>query len=222
MRLFTSEQSPTPNSGVEHVLVLQWGDADAIVMLTPVLRAVRTAMPDAELTLMTSTVGGEMAPLLPWVDHVMVDPSVGQDGAGSRSINPREEIAFIERLRRHNFSVALIFGSIAQSTTRAAFACYLAGIPYRVGFAKGMSASVLSHPLPPPADDLHQVDRDLTLLHAIGISGEDQQTELSIPENVENRANELLGIAGLKLDIPYMIVAPESISNSGSSFPYHY
>lgn len=225
MKLFQSEQLPADQisrANLEHVLVMQLGDSSALVMLSPALRALREALPHAELTLITSPAGSQLASLLPGVDQVLVDQAVGQEGAGSHSINPREEIAFIERLRRHDFSIALIFSSISQPPTRAAFACYLAGIPYRVAFAKGMSGAVLSHPLPPPADDLHQVDRNLTLLRAIGILEADQRMELNIPENVENRANELLGIAGLKLNVPYTILAPGPMGVAGQYVPDHF
>ena len=214
MKLFSSEQSTMDQiakAELAHVLIMQLGDSGAVVMLSPVLRALREALPHAQLTLLTTEIGSQMAPLLPWVDHVMVDQAIWQEGTGSHLINPREEIAFIERLRGHDFSLALIFSSVSQSPLRAAFACYLAGIPYRVGFAKGVSGSVLSHSLLPPADELHQVDRNLDLLRAIGISEADQRLELNIPENVENRANELLGMAGLKLNTPYIILAPGSI-----------
>ena len=225
MRLFKSEPVPAEQISrveLEHVLVIQLGDTGAVVMLSPALRALREALPHAELTLMTSPAGSQVAPLLPWVDQVMVDQVVGQEGSGSRSINPREEFAFIECLRQRNFSVALIFSSVSQSPARAAFACYLAGIPYRVAFARGGTGSVLSHPLAPPADDLHQVDRNLSLLRAIGIVEADQRMELAIPENVENRANELLGIAGLKLNIPYIILAPGSMGVFGQYAPDHF
>ena len=204
---------------LKHVLILQLDDPSAIVMLSPALRALRETLPDTKLTLMTSAAGSQIAPLLPWVDRVMVEPAVGQDSAGSLLINPREEIAFIEQLRHYDFSLALIFSSVSQSPMRAAFACYLAGIPYRVGFAKGVNGSVLSHSLLPPADDLHQVDRNLSLLRAIGISEADKRMELNIPENVANRANELLGMAGLKLHIPYIILAPGSL---GQYAPDHF
>ena len=204
MKLFTSEQStanPISKSDLERVLVAHSGDASSIVVLSPVLRALRGALPHAELTLMTSPAGSQIAPLLPWVDQVMVDQALGRDGPENGLINPREEIALIERLRRHDFSIAFIFSSVSQSPMRAAFACYLAGIPYRVGFGQGMSGSLLSHALP-PADDLHQVERNLSLLSAMGISDADQQMELNIPERVEDRANELMGLAGLKLNVP--------------------
>src|SRR5690349_17352464 len=198
MKLFNTEKRSAdqiPQAEFENVLVMQLDDASGIIMLSPALRALRAALPNAKLTLMTSAAGSQMASLLPWVDHVIIDQAVGQDGLGSRVINPREEIAFIERLRSRDFSIALIFNSVSQSPLRAAFACYLAGIAYRAGFAKGMGSSVLSHAFQPPADDLHQVDRNLSLLTAIGIPETDQHMELNIPENVENRANELLDIA---------------------------
>ena len=112
LKLFSSEQShldPIAEANLEHVLVMQLDDTSAIVMLSPALRALRQALPQAELTLLTSEKGSQMAALLPWVDHVMVDPMIGEEDTGSRLINPREEIAFIERLRHHNFSTALIF-----------------------------------------------------------------------------------------------------------------
>ncbi len=222
MKLFSSQHSPMDQiagADLKHVLILQLGDSSAIVMLSPALRALRETLPHAKLTLMTSAAGSQIAPLLPWVDRVMVEPSVGQDSAGSLLINPREEIALIEQLRHYDFSLALIFSSVSQSPMRAAFACYLAGIPYRVGFAKGMNGSVLSHSLLPPADDLHQVDRNLSLLRAIGISEADKRMELNIPENVETRANELLGMAGLKLHTPYIVLAPGSLSVLGQYAP---
>ncbi|HET9907376.1 MAG TPA: glycosyltransferase family 9 protein, partial [Anaerolineales bacterium] len=225
MKLFSSDQSTMDQiakADLAHVLIMQLDDSSAVVMLSPALRALREALPHAQLTLLTTEAGSQMAPLLPWVDHVMVDQAMWQDGTGSRLINPREEIAFIERLRRHDFSIALIFSSVSQSPLRAAFACYLAGIPYRVGFAKGMSGSILSHSLLPPADELHQVDRNLNLLRAIGISEADQRMELNIPQNVENRANELLGLAGLKLNTPYVVLAPGSMGTLGPYAPDHF
>jgi ADP-heptose:LPS heptosyltransferase len=225
MKLFASEQSPADHismSDLEHVLVMQSGDTSSIVMLSPALRALREALPHAELTLLTSVAGGQLAPLLPWVDTVMIDQTVSQNSSGNGSINPREDIALVERLRRHNFSMALIFTSTSQSPLRAAYACYLAGIPYRVGFAKGMSGSTFSHFLLPPPDDAHQVDRNLQLLRAIGIFGSDPRTELNIPENVENRAHELLGSAGLKLHIPYIVLAPGSIGATNQYAPNHF
>ena len=224
MKFLSSQLSTNhiPASELEHVLLMQLDGVSGVVMLSPALRALREALPHTELTLMTSAAGGQLAPLLPWVDNVMVDQTIRQDDFGIRSINPRDDIAFVERLRRHNFSIALIFNSISQSPLRAGYACYLAGIPYRVGFANGTSGSILSHGLLPPSDELHQVDRNLKLLQAIGISIPDSRTELSIPESVGNRANELLSSAGLELNIPYIVLAPGAIGTLSQYAPDHF
>src|SRR5688572_24429549 len=76
MKLFSSEQSPTDQiakADLAHVLIMQLDDSGSIVMLSPALRALREALPDAQLTLLTTEAGNQMASLLPWVDHVMVD-----------------------------------------------------------------------------------------------------------------------------------------------------
>ena len=225
MELFISKQSPANpilKSALQHVLVIQLDDTSAIVMLSPTLRTLREALPHAELTLMTSAAGSQIAPLLPWVDHVMVDQAVGRDDTRHHSINPEEDVAFVERLRQHNFSLALIFTSVSQSPLRAAYACYLAGIPYRVGYAKGVRESVLSHVLLPPADEVHQVDRNLSLLKAIGISGVAQHMELNIPQTIENSASELLAAIGLKPNIPYIVFAPGCTDTLSHYAPHHF
>lgn len=204
------------------MLAMQLDDPSAVVMLTPALRTLRPALPSAELTLMTSLVGGQIAPLLRWVDNVMIDHAVARDGAGQHGINSREDITFVERLRRHNFSIALIFTAASQSPLRAAYVGYIAGIRYGVGFASEIGASIISHFLPPPADDLHQVDRNLNLLEAIGIFGADGRTELSIPQNVENRANELPGMIGVKPEIPHIVFPPGSEGLLNQYEPSHF
>jgi ADP-heptose:LPS heptosyltransferase len=116
----------------------------------------------------------------------------------------------------------LIFTSFSKSALPAAHACYLAGIPSRVGFASQMRGSLLSHVLLPPSNDVHQVDRNLSLLEAIGFSGGDRRTELSIPEEVENSANHLLSAVGLKPNRPYIVVAPGSGGEVNSYGPQHF
>jgi ADP-heptose:LPS heptosyltransferase len=206
--LTTGESSAILTGNLQHVLVIQLANTSDVVMMSPALRALRERLPDTKITFMTSSAGSQLAPLLPWVDKIIVDQSVWRDRVGNRSFNPREDVAIIERLRRENFSLALIFTDVSQSSQRAAYACYLAGIPYRVGFAGGANDSTLSHILPPPADDMHQVDRNLSLLSCIGISARDTNMELNIPEHVTKGAHDLLSQAGVKPGVPYIVIAP--------------
>src|SRR5215216_107889 len=119
----------------QHVLVMQPDRISDVIMLSPAVRTLREALPDAQMTLLASAEGSQAAPLLPWIDDVMVYQASNGHGMGRGSFNPRENIAFIEQLRRQRLSLAVIFTSFSQSPLPAAYACFLAGIPYRVGYA---------------------------------------------------------------------------------------
>jgi ADP-heptose:LPS heptosyltransferase len=117
MKPFASEPSPTnriSEPDLQHMLVVQLDETSAVILLSPLLHTLRNPLPDTEITLMTSAASSEVAPLLPWVNNIMIDRVFGKDGAGNRSINPREDVAFVERLRRNNFSIALIFTGLSQ------------------------------------------------------------------------------------------------------------
>jgi ADP-heptose:LPS heptosyltransferase len=190
-------------------------------MLSPALRTLKESLPHAEITLLTSSRGSQAIPLLPWVDHVMVYPAVWREITESSLVNLRKDMAFIEQLRDQRFSMSMIFTALAESPWPSAYACYLAGIPHRVGFAQDVNSSALSHVLPPPADDLHQVDRNLNLLEAIGICEANNRVEISILEEIERRAQELLSENGIQPETPYMILAPEA-SLPGDLYNPHY
>jgi ADP-heptose:LPS heptosyltransferase len=213
---------PLLQADLQRVLVVQSETPGDLVMLSPALRALRRSLPDTQITLMTSAAGCELAPLLPWIDDVLVDQEKWRDSHGTHLFNPGQDVDFIEKLRGQNFSLALIFTSFSKSALQAAHACCLAGIPYRVGFASQMSGTLLSHVLLPPANDVHQVDRNLSLVEAIGLSGEDRRTELSIPEETENSANDLLSAVGVKPNLPYIVVAPGSGGEVSPYSPQHF
>ena len=214
---------PILKNDLQRVLAIQLASSSDVVMLSPALRTLREALPNSEITLMTSEAGSQVAVLLPWIDNVMTDQAVWRESPGHRSLNPREDVALIERLRQQNYSLAFIFTSISQSPQRAAYACYLAGIPFRVGYANEPKDSLmLSHFLHAPNQDVHQVDRNLHLLEAVGISGRDKRVELEIPESVEKKANELLGAAGLRPELPYLVLAPGSTQALSEYDPNHF
>jgi hypothetical protein len=60
-------------------------------------------------------------------------------------IDPGREFERIEMLRAHQFDASIIFTSFSQSPYPPAYACYLAGIPVRIGQSKEFGGSVLSH-----------------------------------------------------------------------------
>jgi ADP-heptose:LPS heptosyltransferase len=157
---------------------------------------------------MASSEGSEVASMLPWVDDVLIHDAIWQDIPPEQLLNSQHDMDLIETLRERQFSMALIFTSFSQTPFPAAYACYLAGIPYRLGFSREFGGGVLSHFAASPADELHQVDRNLKLLETIGIYTQNHRPELHIRDDVQERANELLYSVHLNSQRPFIVLAP--------------
>ena len=204
------------------VLVMRLDTIGDVVMLGPALRTLREQLPGAEITLMTSSEGREAASLLLWVDHVLVHDTPWQDGSSVNVLNSQEEVDLIYQLQESQFSMAIIFTSLSQSASAAAYVCHMAGIPYRVGFSKDPGDGMLSHSLSLPPDETHQVDRNLGVLEAIGIYAQNNLPELYIPEEVQEQANELLHTVGVNPHAPYIVLAPGASCSARRYDPFRF
>jgi ADP-heptose:LPS heptosyltransferase len=179
-----------------------------VVGLGPALRAVRAGLPDARITLWTSPAGNRVAPMLPWVDDVLVSEVVWQDASGKLPLDPARELALADELRRRRFDAALLFTSFSQSPWAPAYACYLAGIPLRAGESKEFGGSLLTHRVPAIPDAVHQAERNLHLVESLGFSAENRDHEQHLPAEARERAAALLGRVGLHPGDAYAVVAP--------------
>ena len=201
-------ESDIVHGNISRVLAIRLDNIGDVVMLEPALRALRDKLPNAEITLLVSSGASAVASMIPAVDKVLIHDAVWQDISSQNLFDLQREMDLIELLQAGQFSMAVIFTSFSQSPFPAAYACYLAGIPYRVGFSKEFGGGVLSHFSPSPADEIHQVDRNLSLLETIDIYAQTDHPELCIPDHVQNRADELLESAHVKPHMPFIVLAP--------------
>jgi ADP-heptose:LPS heptosyltransferase len=178
-----------------------------MVMMTPALRALRAACPDAHITLMASPAGALVAPMLPWIDHLFVHRALWQQLSPAPP-DPAEQRRLIRGLQAGEYGAALVFTSFSQSPHPPAYACYLAGVPVRAGLSKEFGGGVLSHWFVPPPHATHQVDRNLFLLESLGVSPQGSDLELSIPAEAEPEAEGLLREGGVEPGEPYVVLAP--------------
>jgi ADP-heptose:LPS heptosyltransferase len=191
----------------QHLLVIRLDNIGDVVMLSPALRALRRHFPQARITLMASPAGSQVAPLLPWVDDVFTHSAMWQE-LGGTALDPSRERALIQRLAHLGADAALIFTSFIQSPHPPAFACYLAGIPIRVGQSKEFGGMVLSEWVRAMPDDAHQVDHNCHLLEAIGIHVDDRSLDLTIPRHVDEQALSLLAAHGIDEEDAFIVAAP--------------
>jgi ADP-heptose:LPS heptosyltransferase len=150
------------------------------LMMSPALRSLRHQLPEAEITLLCSPSGALAAPLLPWLDAVLPWRVLWQD-LGRLAFNPDREWQLIEDLKQRQFDAAMIFTSFSQSPHPPGLICALAGIPLRLGESKEQDDSTLTHAVAPAPDNIHQVDRNLRLIAAVGFAVSDRQLALRVP-----------------------------------------
>lgn len=208
----------TPDfTSLKRILAIRLDNIGDVVMLSPALRSLKQAFPEAQLSLMASPAGSQVAPLLPWVDDVFTWEAVWQDIAEHVPMDTGKEFALVDLLQQRHFDAAFIFTGITQSPHPPAYACYLAQIPIRIGQSREFGGGVFSHWVKPPKEDSYQVDRNLHLLEAVGIPVLDRRMALEVPAADQEKAAGLLAQLGLSLQ-PYVVLAPGA-SASARRYP---
>ena len=205
------EKSPGMDAfrNAKRILMARLGNIKDVLMVSPAVGAVRRAWPSAELTLMVSPAGATVAGWVPGLDEVFVHRALWQDVQSDIAFDPAREQLLITELARRSFDVALIFTGVAQSPLPFAYACYLAGISVRAGQSREFGGKVLTHWVRPLADDAHQVDRNLHLVHEVGISvprPENAVMRVLVPRAAHAQAQMLLQEQGISGD--FVVIAP--------------
>lgn len=190
-----------------NILAIRPDNIGDVVMTGPALRAVKAALPAARITLLASPGGATAAPLLPWIDDVIVGRVLWQQ-IKDFPFDPARERELINTLAARNFDAALIFTSFSQTPHAPGYMCYLAGIPLRAGEGKEFGGQVLTTELRGAPDDMHQVERNLRLVEALGFPVYDRQLAVAIPDAARGRVAVLLGDLGVDSAAPLVLLHP--------------
>jgi ADP-heptose:LPS heptosyltransferase len=194
-------------SEARRILVMRLDNIGDVVMTSPVLRTLKENLPESHLALMASPGGSKAAPLLPWVDEVLPWPVLWQD-LGRLPHNPAREWKLIETLRKGSYDAAIILTSFKQTPHVAAYACYLAGMPLRLGESKEWGGGVLTDEAPISPDELHQAERNLRLIEHVGFRVEDRALEVCVPQAARKDTTALLEAGGIVPGAPYVLLCP--------------
>lgn len=189
---------------VRNILVVHMGTPDTTILAGPALRTLSQHLPQAAITLLTSPAGREVVPLLPWVSEGLVCPDSWSQ-ALAPAANGRVEL--IESLRSRHFDAAIILTEPGQSPYPAAYACYLAGIPLRLGQSLEFGGGVLSVQVKQPDNHESSADWHLHLLQAVGFNPAGHLLELSLPASALSVVDTLLARADLDPQGPFIAVA---------------
>ncbi|GIH70477.1 glycosyl transferase [Sphaerimonospora thailandensis] len=187
---------------LDRVLVVRPDNLGDVLMAGPALRALRHAAPGARLDLLAAPAGAAAALLLPEIDAVLTC-SVSWQEAGSRDVPVAADLDLVDRIGHGGYQAVVILTSFSQSPWPAGYLCRLAGVPVRVGMSKEFGGAGLTHWVPSPPDELHQVDRSLHLLERVAVPPFGGRLHARVPPGAVRAARVLLGDRG-----PYALILP--------------
>jgi lipopolysaccharide heptosyltransferase II len=194
-----------------------------VLMCTPAMRALRDAMPERRLTLLSSPGG---AALLPHVREL--DAALIYEAPWMKSSRPQDGAALLtmaDALRGYRFDAAVIFTTYSQSPLPAAMLCHLAGIPLRLACCRENPYQMLSDWVPetePWQPPRHEVRRQLDLVATVGGRTAEERLSFAVQPADLDWAKRRLAQIGIDLEKPWLLMHPGATAASRRYPPEHW
>lgn len=164
------------------ILAIRLDNLGDVLVTTPGIHAIKASLPQAEITLLASPVGAQVGRLNPDLDDVIVYQSPQMDPWQELPQDSEREQRMIALLKERKFDGAIIFTSFRQSSLPQAYLCYLADIPLRHAASIDGPGSLLTTRHKHPEQMMHEVERGLDLVGAIGLGTDELDLVLRVPE----------------------------------------
>ena len=190
------------------ILVVRLDNLGDVLLTTPAIHAIKTTLPNAEITLLASPVGAQVAQLNPDIQNVIIYEAPWMDPWHNLPQNSLREYSMIATLRERRFDGAIIFTSFHQSPLPAAYLCYLAGIPLRLAASIDGPGSLLTTRHKHPEHMMHEVERGLDLVRAIGLTTDKQDLVLQVPNAARGIIYNLLSLYSVDPQQSLIVVHP--------------
>lgn len=177
-----SSTIPPEWSAARRLLAVRLDNLGDVLLTTPALHALKESLPGIHLTLLASPVGVQAAYLNPDIDDVIAYQSPMVDPWRDLPHDSQREQRLIAMLRQQRFDGAVIFTTFRQSPLPAAYLCYLADIPLRLAACDDGAGSLLTTRHRHTTQVIHEVERGLQLVGAIGCRASAPDLVLQVPE----------------------------------------
>lgn len=190
------------------ILAIRLDNLGDVLVTTPAIHAIKTSLPGVELSLLASPVGAQVARLNPDIDEVIVYEAPWMDPWQNLPQNSKREQQMIEKIKERQFDGAIIFTSYHQSSLPAAYLCYLADIPLRLAASIDGPGSLLTTRHKHPEPMMHEVERGLDLVNAIGLSTNALDLVLKVPIRARGKVYEFLSVQNIDPFRPLCVIHP--------------
>ncbi len=176
---------PEPPRKIAIVRASRIGD---FICATPAFRALRAALPESEITLISLPFLRDLAERSPHLDRFVEFP--GFPGLAEQFFNARRALDFFQRMQADEFDLAIqMHGSGVYANPFALMlgAKYTAGFVREAGWAQGLDAAC---PMPETGPE---VRRWLALTTFLGAEPRGEEVEFALAEQDHRTAQALLG-----------------------------
>lgn len=190
----------------KNILCIRADNMGDVLMSTPAISALKNYT-GARITLLTSSRGAVVVPLIPSIAEVIVVdlPWLKLE----RQEEPAAIFSLLEQLKAKKFDGCVIFTVYSQNPLPAAMLAYLAEIPLRLAYCRENPYALLSHWLPdeePYQLIRHQVKRDLELVAGIGVDCSEQHMQIALRPEAWNTAAIKIKRLGVEINRPFLIL----------------
>jgi heptosyltransferase-3 len=189
-----SKQAPSTQASA--ILVIQLRRLGDVLMVTPLLRALKTAYPLAKIDVLTEPPGHEVLEGNPHVSSII---------SRQRSSDPRLTLALVRRLRRAQYDLAIDCNGLPSS----ALLCRASGARLTIGFDQGARGRLYDRRVP-LAPDGYSGQHKLSLLGPIGLSSSDCRLDFFVTGNEILWAKNWLQERGMALTDRLVTISPVS------------
>lgn len=150
------------------ILITKFGAIGDLVLAVPSFRMLRNRFPNASISLL---VDSKLAPLVercPYLDELITFERAKQKGQWERLFK------LSRRLRKRSFDLSIDL----QNNWRSHALAFLANIPKRYGYKRGLSGFLLTHPVLTWDKNLSPVQHQFQVLKRAGVVHYEDQAEL--------------------------------------------
>ncbi len=185
---------------MEEILIVRTSALGDILHGIPVAAALKERFPECRITWVVDERYREILDGNPWVDRLVTIRLKGGMRSLLRAEQRRNWIGVVRFLQKVRFDVAIDL----QGLMRSGLITFLSGAPVRIGFPKDEVRETLNRlftnlrpqEIPPRS---HVIDRNLALLHPLGIYSREKRFSLQVQLSIEAEMQQyLLGVDGGK------------------------
>ena len=186
-----------------------------LVLTTPVIHALRKAIPEAQITMMVGPWSKEVVTHHSELDHILTCPFPGFHDPHEKSLRPLLLLRVAKQLRQGNYDLAV---NLLERSWWSSALPYLARVPRRLGYVTKLSAPFLTQAVPFP-HGVHMTISSLYLISAglqsLGYSPlqepytpERYPLHFTLTAEEQEWAAQVLNARGINLGTPIVVIHP--------------